>query len=145
MRVETKITRKQGMYDIVEGLESVEDTITTYKFDRSLHHLVKLRVSQINQCAFCVKMHTKEARRDGETNDRLDRLIVWQQVTDFTEREKAALGWTESLTCLHNHTNLGALRSDLKRHFSEQEISLLTAIISMINLWNRIQISSHSS
>lgn len=129
--------------DLLQGLESVEDAIAKYEFDRPLHHLVKLRASQINQCAFCVKLHTKEARQDGETNDRLDRLIVWRHVNDFTEREKVALSWTEALTFLDNETDYVPLRSEVKKHFSDREISVLTAIITMINLWNRFQISKH--
>ncbi len=144
--VETKtVKRERGVSDIFQRLELVEDTIARYEFDQLLHHLVKLRASQINQCAFCVNMHTKEARQFGETNDRLDRLIVWRHMNDFSEREKAALGWTEALTFFDNQTDYGALKLELQKHLSNQEISVLTVIISMINLWNRIQVSNHSS
>lgn len=143
MQKTNTIRYDQEIPDIFHGLESVERAITQHELDRPLHHLVKLRASQINQCAFCVKMHTKEARADGETNERLDRLIVWQHVNDFTDREKAALRWTEALTDLHTGTDYGTLRTQLQKHFSDQELSTLTAIINMINLWNRFQVSQH--
>ncbi len=139
----TTIRYDQEIPDILHVLESVEHAITQYEFNRPLHHLVKLRASQINQCAFCVKMHTKEARKDGETNERLDRLIVWQHVNDFTECEKAALKWTEALTHMNTETDYGTLKTELQKHFSNQEISTLTAIINMINLWNRFQVSTY--
>ncbi len=111
--------------------------------DHTLRHLVHLRASQINGCAHCVKMHTREARADGESNERLDRIIVWKHVSDFNEREKAALAWTEALTVLDGRADYAALRARLRGLFSEREIGLLTAEVAMINLWNRIQVSNH--
>ncbi len=106
-----------------------------------LSHLIELRVSQINGCAFCVTLHSSDARKDGETDDRLDRLAVWRHVPDFTDAEKAAFAWAEALTYLDRGTDFGALRATLREHYSEEMISLITACASMINLWNRIQIS----
>lgn len=129
--------------DILGRLEAVEKQIEGAGFDKLLHHLVKLRASQINQCAFCVKMHIDEARRDGETQDRIDRIVVWRHVRDFTPAEKAALAWTEALTQPDPKADLGPLRRDLREHFTDRDISTLTAIVAMINLWNRIQVSQH--
>lgn len=129
--------------DILGALESVEGIIGARGIEISLHHLILLRASQINGCAYCVKMHTRDARRDGETDKRLDHLIVWKCVNDFTAREKAAFAWTEALTELHKAPDLASLRSELKEHFSNNEIASLTSIVAMINLWNRIQISNH--
>jgi AhpD family alkylhydroperoxidase len=128
---------------VFELLESVETAISTLEVDPKLHHLVKLRASQINRCAFCVKMHTAEARRDGETNERLDRLVVWPHVSDFTAAEKAALAWTEVLTALEPSTDYAALRERLCEHFDDRQISGITSAIAMINLWNRFQVSRH--
>jgi alkylhydroperoxidase family enzyme len=86
-------------------------------------------------------MHTKEAREDGETNERLDRVIVWKHVSDFTERERAALAWTEALTVLDDAADLGAIRAELRRHFTEKEIGMLTSEVAMINMWNRFGVS----
>lgn len=134
---------EQEIPEILQSLAAVHAAMDRRGFDRTIHHLVQLRASQINRCAFCIKMHVKEARADGETSERLDRVIVWDQVGDFTAREKAALAWTEALTILDGRGDLPALRASLREHFSEQEIGILTSMIAMINLWNRIQVSRH--
>ena len=127
----------------LQALGAAQDAVNAQGLAPKLRHLVTLRASQINQCAFCVKMHSKEARDDGETNERLDRLVVWSHVSDFTAKEKAALAWTEALTQLPTHTELGPLRADLRAHFSDVEASALTTVIAMINLWNRLGVSVH--
>ena len=129
--------------ELFDTLYQTQLAVNSAGLDAGLHHLVVLRASQINQCGFCVKMHSKEARDDGETSERLDRLIVWQHVRDFSERERAALAWTEALTTLDAKTDYAPLRSKLREHFSEQEVGVLTSTIGMINLWNRIQVSAH--
>jgi len=129
--------------ELIAALQAVENAIGARGIDPMLRHLVKLRASQINGCGFCVKMHTREAREDGETNDRLDRLVVWRHVNDFTPDEKAALAWTEALTELPKDADFAALRQSLRAHFSDPEITTLTAMAGMINLWNRVQISNH--
>lgn len=134
---------EQEIPDIFASMAQVHQVMDKHGFDRAIHNLVQLRASQINRCGFCVKMHTKEARRDGETSDRLDRVIVWEQVNDFSDREQAALAWTDALTILDPKADLGALRARLREHFSEQEIGVLTATVAMINLWNRVNISRH--
>lgn len=134
---------EQVVPDVLASMAGVHQVMDGHGLDRTIHHLVQLRASQINRCGFCVKMHTREAREDGETSDRLDRVVVWDQVGDFSEREKAALAWTEALTTLDPKTDLGALRARLRVHFSEEEIGVLTATVAMINLWNRINISRH--
>ncbi|MEL7538188.1 MAG: carboxymuconolactone decarboxylase family protein [Pseudomonadota bacterium] len=129
--------------DVMSSMAGVHQAINEHGLDRTVHHLVQLRASQINRCAFCIKMHTREARQDGESNTRLDRVVVWDQVDDFSDKERAALAWTEALTLLEPATNLGPLRARLREHFSEAEIGALTATVAMINLWNRINISRH--
>lgn len=129
--------------DVIPALLKVRETLDGHGLDKKLHHLVHLRASQINGCAFCVKMHLREAREDGETQDRLDRLVVWAHVNDFSEAEKAALAWTEALTALDHQTDYASLRGRLRESFSDKEIGALTATIGMINLWNRIQVSAH--
>lgn len=129
--------------DILGALEAVENVLADRGVDAGLHHLILLRASQMNKCGYCVKMHTRDARRDGETDKRLDHLIVWRHVSDFTDREKAAFAWTEALTELKEDTDYAALRRELKAHFTDSEISTLTGFVAMINLWNRVQISNH--
>lgn len=127
---------------LVSALTAVEKAIAGSGFDPKLRHLVVLRASQLNGCGFCVRMHTREAREDGETNARLDQLVVWRHSREFTEREKAALAWVEALTQL-SQDNYGSLRASLRAHFSETELTTLTTIVGMINLWNRVQVSNH--
>ena len=128
---------------VLQAFIAAEDAVAGSGLDKTLKHLIKLRASQINGCAFCVKMHVKEARADGETNDRLDRLVVWRHVSDFTDAEKAALAWTEALTQLDSHADLAPLRGQLREHFSDAEASAITSAVAMINLWNRLQVSNH--
>ncbi|WP_281708779.1 carboxymuconolactone decarboxylase family protein [Phaeobacter italicus] len=137
------VNHYKNVPNVFASLEVVHGAIDEHGLERMLHHLVQLRASQINACAYCVKMHTREARDDGETNERLDRLAVWEHVNDFTPKERAALAWTEALTDIDRKTDYGPLRANLREHFSEAGISALTATIAMINLWNRIQVSAH--
>lgn len=134
---------EQEIGEVLKSMADVHVVLDKLGLEPSLRHLVLLRASQMNRCGFCVEMHTREAREDGETGKRLDRVIVWDQVSDFSEREKAALAWTEALTDLDPRTDRGALRAELRKHFSDKEIGILTANIGMINLWNRINASRH--
>ena len=127
---------------VMQALGQVNPAINALGLEPALHHLVVLRASQINGCAHCVKMHTHDARKDSETSERLDRLVVWQHVDDYTPREKAALAFTEAMTRLDDQSVLPGLRAALREHFSEQEVAALGADIAMINLWNRISISN---
>jgi AhpD family alkylhydroperoxidase len=143
MKNNDTIRYQQWLPDVYQALLKVNPAISAAGLDRGLQHLVHLRASQINGCAFCVKMHTREAREDGETNERLDRLVVWRHVDDYTAAEKAALAFTEAMTRLDDQSALPELRAALREHFTEHQIAALGADIAMINLWNRIAISSH--
>lgn len=129
--------------DILQAMVAASDVIKNQDLGRALLHLVLLRASQINGCAACVKLHTKEAKEDGEVEERLERLIVWRHVSDFDAREKAALAWTEALTELDAKQDLAPLRARLRSHFKDKEIGALTSAIALINFWNRMQISRH--
>ena len=137
------VNYEQAIPDILKSLAGIHQKMDGYGFDRKIQHLVLLRASQMNRCGYCVEMHTRDARADGETSDRLDRVIVWDQVGDFSDRERTALAWTEALTALDDRADRKALRKKLRAHFSDEEIGILTATIAMINLWNRINISKH--
>ena len=129
--------------EIMKAMIASEQAIAASGLDPMLRHLVKLRASQMNGCAFCVKMHLGEARKDGETQERLDRLVVWRHVDDFSEREKAALAWTEAMTALDGAADHTEPKQRLARSFSDQEIAALTATVAMINLWNRMMVATH--
>lgn len=108
--------------------------------EHSLIHLIKVRASQINGCAFCQHMHANEARKDGEQQHRLDVLPAWREVNIFSARERAALGWTEALTRLADQPVSDACFTEVTAHFSEREIVNLSAAIATINAWNRIAV-----
>jgi AhpD family alkylhydroperoxidase len=118
------------------------EQIVAGKIDRKLYHLLKLRASQINGCAFCLGMHSDEALRDGETAERLFLLDAWEENSAFSEKERAALKWIEELTLIADtHASKEAF-DGLKRFFSEEEIAYLTLTAALINSWNRIAIAS---
>lgn len=105
-----------------------------------LKALVDLRVSQINGCLFCVDMHSTEARAAGETQQRLDCLVAWQESPFFTDRERAALAWAESLTNVSTTHAPDEVYEELQAHFSEREIADLGLIVALMNTWNRLSI-----
>ncbi len=129
--------------DIFGKLGALHEEMAKEGLPTSLSHLVELRVSQINGCAFCVDMHVTAARKDGESTERLDRLVVWRQVDLFSPSEKAALAWAEALTQLQPDTDYASARAELRQHFSEDMIVLISIDVAMINLWNRLQVSAH--
>lgn len=137
------VKHDQQIPDILRAMGQVHGVIDSHGLDRTLYHLVLLRASQINQCDYCIEMHTREAKEDGESNVRLDVVGDWRKVDIFNAREKTALAWVEALTKLDAQPRLGELRAQLRQYFTDKEISLLTANIAMINLWNRIRISEH--
>ncbi|MEL7560222.1 carboxymuconolactone decarboxylase family protein [Stutzerimonas chloritidismutans] len=108
--------------------------------DKPLMELVKIRVSQINRCAFCIDMHTKDARAIGETEQRIYALNAWRETPFFTERERAALAWAEANTLLPNGIEQ-ALYDELRQQFSEAQLVNLTLVIATINAWNRFGVS----
>jgi len=134
---------EQEIPKVLQAMAGIHDVIDAHGLDRKIAHLVHLRASQMNGCAHCIKMHLKEAREDGESSDRLDRLVVWRHVHDFSEREKAALAWTEALTHVNDEADLASLRARLREHFTDKEIGALTCEVAMINMWNRINVSRH--
>ncbi|GAA0784436.1 carboxymuconolactone decarboxylase family protein [Roseibium denhamense] len=142
MKNSSQINHYQLVPAIFQALSASHQEISK-TLEPKLRHLIELRASQINRCAFCVKMHTEEAKKDGETAERIERIMVWDHVDDFSEKEQAALAWTEALTELDAKTDYNGLRSRLKQHFEDQEISAMTAAVAMINLWNRVQVSNH--
>jgi AhpD family alkylhydroperoxidase len=108
--------------------------------DRKLLHLIKTRVSQINGCAYCVDMHTKDARAEGETEQRLYALSAWQETPFYTPRERGALEWAETLTLIASRDVPDELYTRTRDHFTEAELVGLTLAIVAINGWNRVAI-----
>jgi AhpD family alkylhydroperoxidase len=132
-------------YDVapaaIEAVRKVEAHIQQCGLEKSLIELVKMRASQINGCAFCLDMHSRDARRNGETEQRLYLLNAWHESTLYSERERAALAWTEAVTLIAQTHAPDAEYEALRKHFSEVEVVNLTTLIGLINLWNRLAIS----
>ncbi|MGH9629803.1 MAG: carboxymuconolactone decarboxylase family protein [Bryobacteraceae bacterium] len=106
----------------------------------SLLELVRLRASQINGCAFCLDMHTKDARAHGESEQRLYTVSAWRETPFFTDRERAALAWTEAVTLIHEGHAPDEVYQEVRERFSEEELVNLTMAIVTINGWNRLAI-----
>ena len=112
--------------------------------EHSLLHLVRLRASQINGCAYCVDLHTHEARAEGETEQRLYLVAVWRESRAFTERERVALAWTEAVTLISQGGVSDALYDEARAQFSDEELVKLTTAVNVINSWNRLAVAFHS-
>jgi AhpD family alkylhydroperoxidase len=112
--------------------------------DRKLLHLLKLRASQINGCAFCIGMHTDEALRDGEPPERLTMLDAWEESSLYSEKERAALAWIEEVTLIADSGASKESFDALKPYFGTEEIAWLTLAGVQINAWNRMAISSRA-
>ena len=126
--------------EIVKATLDLEQAVKNTGLEPSLIHLIKLRASQINGCAYCIDMHNREARADGESQQRLDLISVWRETNFFNDREKAALAWTEALTLIADtHAPDGDYEA-LAAVFDERERVAVTLAIAAINGWNRFAI-----
>ena len=125
----------EGMF---EHLRSIEDYITKSSLPTSLLLLAKLRVSQINGCAYCIDMHHKELKHLGETDLRLVLLAAWEEADLFTNSEKAVLHYAEALTKIDHHPLPETVFKELATYFNKSEISYISLAITQINTWNRL-------
>jgi AhpD family alkylhydroperoxidase len=125
----------------VAALRQLEAAIRKSGLELPLLELVRLRASMMNGCAYCIDMHTKDARAAGETEQRLYALSAWRETPFFTPRERAALEWTEAVTDVGRSQVPDAVFAPAREHFSEAEISNLTMAIVAINAWNRLAIA----
>lgn len=125
----------------VKAAVALEGAIRSSGLEQRLLELVKMRASQINGCAFCLAMHSTDARKHGETEMRLTLLPAWRESTLYSDRERAALAWTEALTLIADTRAPDEVWNLVKAQFSDQEIVHLTLQIGTINMWNRLQVS----
>jgi AhpD family alkylhydroperoxidase len=128
----------------ISGLLEMERYMKNSGLEHSLYELVKMRASQINGCAYCLDMHSKDARKAGETEQRLYTLSAWRETPFFTERERAALAWTEALTLIAQNHVADELYENMLQHFTEKELVDLSMVIVAINGWNRLAVSFRS-
>jgi AhpD family alkylhydroperoxidase len=125
----------------VKAMRGLEAYLQDCGLEPSLKELVKLRASQINGCAFCIDMHSLDARAGGETEQRLYSLPAWQDTPFFSERERAALLWTEKVTLIAADHAPDHVYEQVRPHFTDEELVNLTLVIATINAWNRLAIS----
>ncbi len=128
--------------DAYNAMLALEKYVRGCGIDPALADLVRMRASQINGCAFCLDMHSKDARKEGVSEQRLYVLDAWRESPAFSERERAALAWTEALTLIAETHAPDDVYEDLRRHFSEVEIVNLSLLIVAINGWNRLVIGA---
>src|SRR4051812_48011140 len=126
------------------ALAGLERFVAGSGLEHSLLHLVKLRASQINGCAFCVDMHWKDARAEGESEERLYMLSAWEEATVYSDRERAAIALTESVTRISETHVPDDVYDEAKKHFSEAELANLVLAIATINAWNQLAITFRS-
>jgi len=128
----------------LKGMMELEKYMQSSDLEKTLYELVKMRASQINGCAYCLDMHSKDARAAGETEQRLYGLNAWREAPFYSDRERAALAWTEAVTKISENEVSDELYESVRQHFEEEELVTLTMAIVAINGWNRLAISFRS-
>lgn len=139
-----RIAYRKVAEDTYQALLGVHGHLTRVFPDAKLRALLEIRVSQINGCAYCLDLHTTEARHLGESQQRLDCLAAWPEAPFFTGRERAALAWAESVTRIAETRAPDEVYAEVKKHFSDRELVDLTVAIAMINAWNRLSVAFRS-
>jgi AhpD family alkylhydroperoxidase len=143
--VEPRLNFYKSSPDAMKALQGLEDRIAKSGLEKLLIELVRLRASQINGCGYCIDLHTRFARKAGETERRLSTLVAWRDTpcsdSFFTDRERAALEWTEAVTLVAQTHVPDEVWNRVKLHFTPEELVDLTLLVSTINIWNRLAIS----
>jgi len=127
-----------------QAMQALESFLHASGLEKSLIHLVKLRVSQINGCAFCIDMHWKDLRALGETEQRLYSLDAWHECPWYSERERAALRWAEAVTRLADGHVSDDVYLEVNRQFDDKDLASLTFVVATINAWNRLSIAART-
>ncbi len=139
--MEQRIDYRQAAPGALGAMFGLERYVRESGLEHPLLEMVKLRASQMNGCAYCVDMHTKDARAAGESEQRLYAVSVWREAPFFSGRERAALAWTEALTLVSEKGVPDDLYTEVREHFSERELVDLSLAVVAINAWNRLAIS----
>ena len=142
--MQSRLNYMQAAPGAYKAMRALEDYLHTSGLEEGLLHLIKLRASQINGCAYCLDMHWKDLRSMGEGEQRLYSLDAWGESPYYTERERAALGWTEAVTRVANGHVEDEIYEQVRPHFSEKELCDLTLAIAAINAWNRLSIAART-
>jgi len=125
-----------------KGMQELEVYLKESSLEAGLLHLIKLRASQINGCAYCLDMHWKDLRAIGESEQRMYSLDAWRECPYYTDRERAALAWTEEVTKISNGQAEDSIYIEVRKQFNERELADLTLAVATINAWNRLAIAS---
>ncbi|ASQ05117.1 carboxymuconolactone decarboxylase family protein [Sinorhizobium meliloti WSM1022] len=136
--MQSRLNFAKAAPDAYKAVAALDSYVKGSGIEPRLIHLIKLRASQINGCAYCVDMHTKEARHSGLSQQWINLVCVWRESPHFDERERAVLGWTEALTNVAETRAPDDAYEALKAHFNEEEMTKITVAIGAINVWNRL-------
>ena len=139
--MQPRIHFMQASPKALQSLLGINAVIEESGLETKLLHLMELRASQINGCGYCIDMHSKDARAAGETEQRLYGLSAWREAPYYTDRERAALEWTEAVTLVSSTGVPDSAWEAVRAQFSEKEIAFLTLAVSMINTWNRLNVA----
>jgi AhpD family alkylhydroperoxidase len=139
--MQPRINYSAASPELIQAMMGLETYLRECGLETALLELVKLRASQINGCAYCIDMHTKDARARGETEQRLYLLAAWREAPFYTERERAALEWAEAVTLITQGHVPDEVYERVRAHFTERELADLTLAVVAINGWNRLSIS----
>ena len=139
--MEKRINIQQRQPEAYKAMFGLEKYLQTTQLTKTHKELIKIRASQINGCAYCLDMHTKDARADGETEQRIYTLDAWRETPFFTDRERAALEWTETVTLVAETRVPDDVYQRVRQQFSEEELVELTFAVIVINSWNRLNVS----
>jgi AhpD family alkylhydroperoxidase len=138
--MQSRLNAFQAAPDLMKAVLALSEASKASSIETSIKELVKIRASQINGCAFCIEMHTREARALGETEERIHLLCGWRESPLYDARERAALAWAEALTLVADTHAPDDVYDAARKQFSDQELTELTVAVGLINLWNRVQV-----
>jgi AhpD family alkylhydroperoxidase len=139
--MEPRLNFYKSAPEVMKAMTALEQQIARVSLEKTLVELVRLRASQINGCAYCIDLHAGDARKAGESERRLTALSVWRETPFFSERERAALEWTESLTLVAKRSVSDKVWEAVQPQFTSIEIVELTLVVTTINAWNRFAIA----
>lgn len=142
--MQKRINAMEAKPQVVKALMALGGYLAKSSIEKSLLHLVEFRVSQINGCAFCLDMHAKDLRAEGEPEQRIYMLSAWKETDLYTDREQAALAWAEAVTKLENQQVADKVYQQALKVFTEEELVDLTFAVTAINTWNRFNIAFHT-
>jgi AhpD family alkylhydroperoxidase len=142
--IQSRLNPYRAAPAMMKGLSALDSVLQSGGLEQSLVELVKIRASQINGCAYCLHLHTRDARAGGESEARLYLLDAWRDSPLYTDRERAALAWTEAVTLVAQTHVPDEVYDDARNYFDDEELVQLTLRVATINVWNRIAISFRS-